>query len=62
MTNSEQEADWVFECTGCGQTWTNPPSPVTGHHCNRHPRARGIPEGDPADVVVIETPGDEDVE
>lgn len=49
-------ARWVFECTECGERWVDPDAPVTGHYCNRHPRANGLPEGEPADVVAVETP------
>lgn len=58
---SEQSADdtdpaWVFECTECGEQWADPPAPVTGHHCDRDPRAPGIPGGEAADVEVIQKP------
>ena len=53
---SETQQSWVFECTECGKQWVDPVSPVTGHFCDRDPWAEGIPEGEPADVEVIQSP------
>ena len=52
-------ARWVFECTECGEIWVNPDSPVSGHFCDRHPKASGVPDGEPAEVEWIKHPGGE---
>lgn len=57
MSEHHESSDsWVFECQECGETWVDPPSPVTGHHCDRDPRAPGMPEGEAAEVIAISKP------
>lgn len=62
-THTPRDGDeWIFECTECGEQWVDPHAPVTGHHCDRDPRAPGMPEGEAADVIVIQRPGGSDNE
>lgn len=55
-TGVEHGDVWVFKCSECGKQWVDPAAPVTGHHCDRDPRAPGLPDGEPAEVTVVSSP------